>query len=152
MKTETYDTDPEMSVTNLLNDMVSYHRTLESSLTLLCEPHILQNAITIFITRYDFSKHSILFVILSCHVPIHIRHSNCDKPMENGRNIHETTLNSVLQAFLLGFSGNKIRKWHYNKSKQCLLTSFLIFYCLVLRSMLEKFCLLLVQTQPRKII
>ena len=132
---------PEMSVTNLLNDMVSYHTTLESSLTLLRELHILQNAITIFITQYDFSKHSTLFATLSGHAPIHVRCRNRDKPMENGRNIHEATLNSVLQVFLLGFSVNKTRMRHFNKQKQCLLTCFLILYCLVWSSMLEKFCL-----------
>ena len=42
------------------------------------------------------SLNSILFATLSGHVPIHIRHSNRDKPMENGRNMHEATLNSVL--------------------------------------------------------
>jgi hypothetical protein len=83
---------PEMSVTNLPNDMVSYHRTLESSLMLLCEPHILQNAITIFITQYDFSQHSILFATLSGHAAIHVCHRNHDKPKENGRNIHEASI------------------------------------------------------------
>jgi len=150
MKTETDDRDPR-NVGNLPNDMVSYHRTLESSLTLLCEPHILQNAITIFITQYDFSIHSILSATLSGHTPVHVCRRNRDKPIENGRNIREATLNSVLQVFLLGFSGNKTRMRHYNKSKHCLLTHFLIFYSLVWRSMLERFCLLSVQTKPRKI-
>jgi len=45
------------------------------------------------------SLNSILFATLSGHVPIHIRHSNRDKPMENGRNMHEATLNSVLKYF-----------------------------------------------------
>ena len=142
---------PETSVANLPNDMVSYHKTPESSITLQCEPHILQNAITIFITQYVFSKHSILFATLSGHAPINVRHRICDKPIENGQNIHEATLNLVFQVFLMGFSGNKTSMQHYKKSKQCLLTHFLIFYCLVWRSILEKFCLLLVQTQPRKI-
>jgi hypothetical protein len=99
---------PETSVTNLPNDMVSHHRTPEFSLTLQCEPHNLQNAITIFTTQYDFSKHSILFATLSGQVPIHVRRRNRD----NCRNIHEATLNSVLQVLLLGFSGNKTRMRH----------------------------------------
>jgi hypothetical protein len=73
------------------------------------------------------------------------------KPSENGWNIHKQPWIQYCQYFCWHSPGIKTSIRHYSVSKQCLLTHFLIFYRLVWRSMLEKFYLPLVQTQPRKI-